>query len=203
MSGYSTVGWENFLVANAGAAAALAGLLFVSLSINISKILSYASLPGRAIEAVLLLFNVLVASTLALIPQSSRSLGAEMLAASLFIWLVVLSLQIRDVRRPGQRALWIATRTVTGQLGLLPTIAAGVTLLAQRGGGLYWLAAGTIFSFGAALIDRLGLARRNPPLTAPPRWPRPSLAEEPTRRWFRREAPATRGRRGCNVRVCA
>ena len=153
MSGYSTVDWENFLVANAGAAAALAGLLFVSVSINISKILSYPSLPGRAIEAILLLFNVLVASMLGLIPQSSRPLGAEILAASLFVWLVILSLQIRDVRRPGQRALWSATRIVTGQLGLLPMIAAGVSLLAERGGGLYWLAAGAIFSFGAALID--------------------------------------------------
>jgi len=44
-------------------------------------------------------------------------------------------------------------RIVTGQLGLLPMVAAGVSLLSQRGGGLYWFAAGVIFSFGSALID--------------------------------------------------
>jgi modulator of FtsH protease len=153
MNGYSTAGWENFLVAETGAAAALAGLLFVSVSINIGKILSYPGLPGRAAEAVLLLFNVLVASTLGLIPQSSSFLGTELLAISLFICLVILSLQIRDARRPEQRAWWSVTRIVTSQLGLLPIIAAGVSLLAHRGGGLYWLGAGVIFSFGAALID--------------------------------------------------
>ncbi|MGO9831186.1 MAG: hypothetical protein ACLPJH_13705 [Myxococcaceae bacterium] len=153
MNGYSTAGWENFLVAETGAAAALAGLLFVSVSINISKILGYPGLPGRAAEAVLLLFNVLVASTLGLVPQPSSFLGAELAAVSLLLWLIILSLQIRDARRPEQRAWWSATRIATAQLGLLPMIAAGVSLVAQRSGGLYWLVVGVIFSFGAALID--------------------------------------------------
>ncbi len=152
MNGYSTAGWENFLVAETGAAAALAGLLFVSVAINISKILAYPGLPGRAAEAVLLLFNVLVASTLGLVPQPSRLLGAELALVGLLLCLIILSLQIRDARRPEQRAWWSATRIVTVQLGLLPMIAAGVSLLAQRAGGLYWLVAGVIFSFGAALI---------------------------------------------------
>jgi hypothetical protein len=129
MNGYSTAGWENFLIAETGAAAALTGLLpgFKG-SINIGRILSYPGLPGRAAEAVLLLFNVLVASTLGLIPQSSSFLGAELLAVSLLICLVILSLQIRDARRPEQRAWWSATRIVTSQLGLLPIIAAGISL---------------------------------------------------------------------------
>jgi hypothetical protein len=46
---YSAAGWENFLVAETGtAAAALAGLLFVAVSINLSRIVSYPGLPGRA-----------------------------------------------------------------------------------------------------------------------------------------------------------
>src|SRR3712207_7418971 len=34
---YSPIGWENFFTAVAGAAAALTGLIFVGLSINLSK----------------------------------------------------------------------------------------------------------------------------------------------------------------------
>jgi hypothetical protein len=154
VSAYSTAGWENFLVAETGAAAALAGLLFVAVSLNISRILGYPGLPGRAAEAMLMLFNVLASSSLGLIPgQSSRSLGLELVAVNLLICVVTMVQQIRDARRPEQRAWWSATRISTSQLGLLAMLATGVSLLAQRGGGLYWLPAGIILSFGAALYD--------------------------------------------------
>jgi hypothetical protein len=41
-------GWESFFVAQVGASAAVAGLVFVGVSINLDKILKYAGLPGRA-----------------------------------------------------------------------------------------------------------------------------------------------------------
>ncbi len=44
-------GWENFLVAQVGASAALAGLVFVGVSINLARILSSGSLPEYALEA--------------------------------------------------------------------------------------------------------------------------------------------------------
>ncbi len=40
-------GWHDFFVAQVGAAAALTGLLFVALSLNITRILQYAWLPAR------------------------------------------------------------------------------------------------------------------------------------------------------------
>ena len=39
-------GWGEFYVGEVGAAAALAGLLFVAISINIEKILAVATLPA-------------------------------------------------------------------------------------------------------------------------------------------------------------
>jgi hypothetical protein len=40
--------WDGFAVAMAGAAAVLAGLVFVAVSVNIDRILAVGGLPGRA-----------------------------------------------------------------------------------------------------------------------------------------------------------
>jgi hypothetical protein len=45
---YSSEPWQELFVAVAGAAAVLAGLLFVSLSINLQQILGQVWLPRRA-----------------------------------------------------------------------------------------------------------------------------------------------------------
>jgi hypothetical protein len=61
-------GWESFFVAQVGASAAVAGRVFVGVSINLDKILKYAGLPGRAMEALVVLILVLVTSSLMLVP---------------------------------------------------------------------------------------------------------------------------------------
>lgn len=84
MPAYSAAEWESLFVAEAGASAALAGLLFVALSINLERILKGIGLPGRAGEAIVLLLTVLVVSTFGLVPgQSPRVLGAEVLGFGL------------------------------------------------------------------------------------------------------------------------
>ncbi|HEU4397243.1 MAG TPA: hypothetical protein VFU54_05320 [Actinomycetota bacterium] len=48
MHAYTTAGWESLFVAEAGASAALAGLLFVAVSINLAKVLEHPTAqPGR------------------------------------------------------------------------------------------------------------------------------------------------------------
>jgi len=69
--------WSNFLVAEAGASAALAGLIFVAVSINISKIIEYPGVSGRAGEALALLIGVLIIATLGLAPLAAV-LGARL-----------------------------------------------------------------------------------------------------------------------------
>ena len=64
MDEIQTADWANFFVAEVGASAALLGLLFVSISINLSKILSFRALPNRAFGALLALLAVLVVSSL-------------------------------------------------------------------------------------------------------------------------------------------
>jgi hypothetical protein len=153
MHAYATAGWENFFVAEVGAAAALTGLLFVAVSINLAKVLENPQLPGRAAESILILLGVLATATLGLVPGQPRDrLGLEMLGVTLVVWILPMTNQ-RGGRVPGAPPYWFVTRILTHQVATLPMVAAAASLAVGAGGGLYWLAAGTILSFGAAMLN--------------------------------------------------
>src|ERR1700685_10407 len=74
--------WSNFFVGELGASAALAGLLFVSVSVNQARILELGRMADRGLEALVMLFLVIVVASLPLVPaQPLRLLGAEILVA--------------------------------------------------------------------------------------------------------------------------
>ena len=50
--------WQTFFAVQAGAAATLTGLVFVAVSLNLSKIMTIAGLPGRAGESMIQLLQV-------------------------------------------------------------------------------------------------------------------------------------------------
>jgi hypothetical protein len=154
MHAYSTADWESLFLAEAGASAALAGLLFVAISINLERILQGTGLPGRAGEAMVLLVAVLVVSTLGLVPgQSPTVLGAELLGAGLVAWFILASIHVRAVRsRVGPYPAALAGRIVLAQMAVLPLLAAGVSLLVRAGGGLYWLAPGILLCLVVAVL---------------------------------------------------
>jgi hypothetical protein len=155
MHAYATADWEGLFLAEAGASAALAGLLFVAVSINLTKILEVPGRPGRAGEAIVLLVSVLVVCTLGLVPgQSPTLLGAELLAAGLVAWLIVVVIHVRAVRgRVGPSSGVLAGRVVLAQVAVLPLLAAGVSLLLGAGGGLYWLVPGVVLCLVVAVLD--------------------------------------------------
>jgi len=81
--GYSASAWTDFAVAVAGAAAALSGLLFVAVSINLSRILAFPNLPARAGQTLIMLVTPLVVALLVLIPDQRHDLlGVELLAGA-------------------------------------------------------------------------------------------------------------------------
>ncbi|HYB02575.1 MAG TPA: hypothetical protein VED37_20280 [Ktedonobacteraceae bacterium] len=67
-------GWENFFIAEVGASAALLGLIFVGVSINLTRILSISGLPNRALLALIILLTILVISSLLLVPEQISTL---------------------------------------------------------------------------------------------------------------------------------
>jgi hypothetical protein len=86
--------WTNFFIGELGAAAAFAGLLFVSLSVNLTRILKIGRLADRGLEAFVMLFLTVIIATLGLVPgQPVRAFGGEALVVALVVLASVTQLQ--------------------------------------------------------------------------------------------------------------
>jgi len=153
VTAYDATEWHDLFVATAGASAALAGLVFVAVSINLDRILKLEGVPERALETVILLVGALVVSVIALIPeQSHQALGAELLVFSLLLCLFVARLpRIRatgNEPRAGLVGRWTIRLT-----GTLLFLIGSISLLACAGGGLYWIVAGILFAIVGAVAN--------------------------------------------------
>jgi modulator of FtsH protease len=151
--GYEVEGWHDLFVASAGAAAALAGLVFVAISINVERILQYDNLPSRALRTVMLLILVVIVSVFALVPQSREALGVEVLLAGAVFGIALTWSAVRHPAPPefrqGPKVLGYAIEVAC----TVPFALAGASLLAETGGGLYWALAGIIFAIIGAVLN--------------------------------------------------
>lgn len=149
-----TAAWTNFLVAEAGASAALAGLIFVAVSINVKKIIEYQGVAGRAAEALALLIGVLLISTFGLAPnQSEKLLGSEILAVGGLLWVMTVILQTGQLGARRRAWWWLATRALLCQCATVPFCIAGILLIRGNPDGMYWLIPGCVFTFLASTIS--------------------------------------------------
>jgi modulator of FtsH protease len=153
VTAYDPTEWHELFVATAGASAALAGLVFVAISINVDRILALKGVPERGLETVLLLLMVLLVSIVGLIPGQSRvALALELLAVSLSINAVVWRLPpIRSTGEEPPSSLlgrWVIRLTGTGLF-----VIGGLSLLLEAGGGLYWVVAGIVFATAGAIAS--------------------------------------------------
>ena|SRR5437867_9624663 len=160
MSAYEPAHWTDFALAQLGASAALLGLVFVGLSINLKDVIGSRQLVNRAVEAVIALGSVLVASTALLIPQQSRgALSAELITIATVVLVATFRLQIGaadQVVAPGEQGPPRASIVVRRFLGLgAPVLLAlaGVTLAACAGGGLYWWPGAIVVAYLGALTN--------------------------------------------------
>jgi modulator of FtsH protease len=147
--------WQPFFAAQLGAGAALLGLLFVGLSLNLSRILAIPSLPLRAEISLMLLALQLVICSVMLIPdQGTTSAGIEDLVIAGIIWLATTTIGIRILRAaPRTERLHGWWNLGFLQLATLPYLAGGVMLLLGSPHGLHVVAIGMILSFLKAGLD--------------------------------------------------
>jgi hypothetical protein len=140
-------------VATAGASAALTGLLFVAVSVNIERVLKFAGLPERALQTLVMLLWALTVSIAGLIPgQSDTALGVELLASAVVLVAGVgwtLKHTVPGARKYQPTALHLAIVLPC----TIPALVGAITLLAQAGGGLYWIVGGIVGAILGASVN--------------------------------------------------
>jgi len=148
--------WVPFFEGEVAAAAALAGLLFVAISINLNRIVTIGGLPERAGMTLSLLVAVVVVSTLGLIPgQSTTVFGIELLAFGIIHTAFVYMLRARVVHSEAVRLspapAWV--REVGNFITTVPFIAAGALEILGVPGALYFIAPAVVSSFAIAGLN--------------------------------------------------
>jgi hypothetical protein len=142
-------GWSDFTAAST--AGALAGLLFVAVSINLSRIIEAPGVSGRAAEAIILLSATLSEALASLVPHlSAAALGLAFAIVSVPAWLAPVVIQIQSIRaRTYLKPPYAVVRGVLHQLQCSPRWRYGGCYR----GGILWLAAGAIFSMLVAILN--------------------------------------------------
>ncbi|MGX9791340.1 hypothetical protein [Mycobacterium sp. MMS18-G62] len=152
MTAYDTAAWTDFANTVAGGAAALAGLLFVGLSLNLSDVLKYRGVPARAATTLGLTVAILLTAIFVATPgQDHRALAAEIGVVGLATAAAVI-IGMRQ-QRTGEHPARAMTSTLLLGVPALLLMAGAVSLWVQQGGGLYWVTAAVTTGFVSATAN--------------------------------------------------
>jgi hypothetical protein len=149
-----TAGWDNFFVAMAGAAAALAGLIVVAMSVTIKEILASKSLPSRAGATIASLVLVVVISGLVLMPaQPPAALGTELICVTAAVLVIEVFTAVRITQERPVRPLMENTYKIVLGIGQLVPILIGAILIASgSAAGAFWVAGGILLTVAFAMM---------------------------------------------------
>jgi hypothetical protein len=149
-------GWTDFFEAQVAAAAALAGLVFVALSINLERILSYSGLVGRAAEALMLLVQpVFIGLAVLQNGQSLRVVGIEVAAISVILIVAITRILITSgwpAARGRPHNEFAARCTLVGG-ALVPGVVAAALLISGNSDGFYAQSISTGMCLAAGIAD--------------------------------------------------
>jgi hypothetical protein len=151
MHPYTSSFWTEFALGQLGASAALLGLVFVGISINIGVMVKSPTLVNRGVESVVLLGFVLLGATAVLIPgQGRHNVGDELVVVGLAVVLAV-SRTLRGAGAAPVTGSQLVTRRILSLGAPLLAIAAGISLLVHAGGGLDWWVGAVVTAYVGAL----------------------------------------------------
>jgi modulator of FtsH protease len=153
---YDPAQWTNLFVATAGASAALAGLLFVAVSINVDRIIHYRGLPERGVETLALLLVSLIVSIAGLMPgQGHVALGVELTAIAAALLAALFSMPVTHELPEGaaRPPAWLLSRWLIRLTGPGLLLLGALSELFAFGGGLYWIAVAIVFATLGAVAN--------------------------------------------------
>ena len=141
--------WNNYFLMVGGGAAALAGLVFVAMSINLGATVRNSTHRNRAINMLTGFTAVFMACSLALIGnQSPGVLGLEWLV----LWVAATTIFVRGyvvAIRAGMSSIGLTwPRLAGGTACYLAEVAGAVLLILGQSAGLYVAAVASIVLFG-------------------------------------------------------
>jgi len=140
--------WDNFFVMVGGGAAALAGLVFIAMSINLSIITRDATHKNRALATMTGFTAVFMVCAFALIGNRSYQwIGAEWLVLSL-VPMITYIREFTRARKLGRSSVGLSIgRFVVGTGCYIAQIIGSVLLLTGNIAGLYLASAAMVLSF--------------------------------------------------------
>ena len=142
--------WVDFGVAWAGAAAALAGLLFVAVSINLAEIVVTPQLPTRVASTLGLLVALLVVSILLAAPhQTPARIGIEIAAVGVLTGIGSVAGGLH--RRSGRPIGWALFSLIAQLVPALLLVIGGVLSATESHGAMHWVLAAFVTGFAAAV----------------------------------------------------
>jgi hypothetical protein len=165
--------WSQYFVAEAGAAAALTGLLFVALSFNLERIATDQTWLRRAGTGLIYLAQPVVVSLVALFPTETDTPVAWTLAAAGVVIMAILTRldpgtagtqaaappapgfvnSFRNLfARTGHERLETGARLLLTLASSITTVAGAFLLLARSPAGTYILAVGALASLILGLV---------------------------------------------------
>jgi|SRR5271155_2597624 len=153
---YTVEAWHGLFIASAGASAALSGLIFVSVSINLREILETemragsAYLTGRALESLVALLVILAISLVGLDPSIGRVAFAGFLLSCTAGTAVSPVRAYSHFRRTRVKPIAMYPRLTLASSLVAAYAAASASLLASGGGGLNWLPVAFILAIAIA-----------------------------------------------------